>query len=109
MNIEKTLQGENTVIKPQGRMDINTSLEFEKYCSELIQAGTQKMVVDMGGLEYVSSAGLRAIISTAKKLKANQGTFALCGARGAVKDVLALSGIGTAITVRETLEDCLTR
>lgn len=106
MNIQSSKQGACTIVTPQGRMDISTSKQFEEYCSALIDNGERCMVIDLNELEYVSSAGLRSILSTGKKLKSVQGDLKLCRAKGAVKDVLELSGIAAAIPILATLEEC---
>jgi len=63
------------VIKPKGRLDTNTYLEFEKHVAPYLNGGTKVLVLDMAELDYLSSAGLRAIFKTQKNIVANAGIF----------------------------------
>jgi len=63
------------VVTPKGRLDTNTYLEFEKHIAPFLNAHTSVLVLDLVDLEYLSSAGLRAIFKTQKNILANNGLF----------------------------------
>jgi anti-anti-sigma factor len=63
------------VVIPKGRLDTNTYLEFEKKVEPYLNGGTKVLVLDMAELEYLSSAGLRAIFKTQKNILAHKGIF----------------------------------
>lgn len=63
------------IIKPVGRLDTNTYLEFEKKVEPYLNGGTKILVLDLAGLEYLSSAGLRAIFKTQKNILGSKGVF----------------------------------
>ncbi|MFP4168364.1 MAG: STAS domain-containing protein [Desulfonatronovibrionaceae bacterium] len=100
-------QSDKTILKASGRMDATTSSEFEKKCTELINKGSLHIIVDLSGLEYISSAGLRSILAVGKKLKADGGSFAFCNLRGMVKEVFDISGFGSLFPIHDTLESAL--
>lgn len=89
-----TASNENgvTVLTVVGRMDTNTSPEAEKVISGQIDGGAKRLLLDLAGLEYMSSAGLRALLLGAKKSKATGASLALCGVRPEIKEVLVVSG-----------------
>ena len=62
---------------------------------------------DLTALEYVSSAGLRCVLAIAKKLKASEGTLALCGLSGLVKEVFSVSGFDSFFPVYETVDEAI--
>ncbi|MDO9630480.1 MAG: STAS domain-containing protein, partial [Humidesulfovibrio sp.] len=76
MNCTGSKQGAFYVLEVTGRMDALTSQGFETECQSRLEAGDTRIVADLGGLEYISSAGLRSILSAAKKLKAAGGDLA---------------------------------
>lgn len=86
----------------QGRMDAVTTADFDRWFAERIDAGEQRLVLDMSGLEYISSAGLRSLLAAAKKIKAVGGALALCGLSGTVAEVFRMSGFLTIFTVRDS-------
>ena len=72
MTITKTLNEKELVIELEGRLDTTTSPELE---SELAQSleGVETLVFDLRGLEYISSAGLRVLLSSQKKMSQQGG------------------------------------
>lgn len=80
------------IVAVSGRIDAVTAPEFENYLSDLISKGERVFIVDLGSLEYISSAGLRSILATAKRLKAEQGDIRFSGLQGPVEEVFKISG-----------------
>ncbi|MBR3383278.1 MAG: STAS domain-containing protein [Clostridia bacterium] len=72
MNIEMIRNGRSAVITVDGRLDTMTSPEFEKYLNENIE-GIDELTVDCEKLKYVSSAGLRVLLSAHKRMSAVGG------------------------------------
>jgi len=92
------------IVAVTGRMDAVTAPEFESRLLNWINAGETHLVVDFGGLEYISSAGLRSILTIAKNLKTRQGHMALCVLQDTVKEVFEISGFSTIIPVFESID-----
>lgn len=107
MEFKNEKQGAFMVVVPAGRMDAVTAPEFEQECERLIQSGELKMVADMSALEYISSAGLRSILATAKKLKGQQGEIRFCGLEGMVEEVFSISGFSSMFPVFDTRDDAI--
>lgn len=107
MEFESSKQGEKVVIKVSGRMDAVTAPEFENECGTWMDKGEKNLVIDLGGLEYISSAGLRSILATAKKLKEQQGAIAFCNLSGMVQEVFTISGFGSMFPVCASVEEAL--
>lgn len=89
MNTEKI--GDVRVVHLQGRLGEVSAPQFEDGMRDLIEKGELLFIVDLGGLEYISSAGLRSILSTAKELKKLDGHILLSDLRGPVKEVFEIS------------------
>ena len=80
------------VVIPRKRLDTNNSPEVAETITEKIKDGEEKVVFDFGRTDYVSSAGLRVILVTAKLLKPKNGKMALCNANDQILEVLDISG-----------------
>ncbi len=80
------------VVRPKSRIDSGTAASFEAQCAALLDAGPNRAIIDLSEVDYVSSAGLRALLIAAKKAKSLGGALTLCGLRGSVKEVMAVSG-----------------
>lgn len=107
MDFSSSKQGSALVIKIVGRMDATSAPKFEDECANWIDKGEKHLVVDMNGLEYISSAGLRGILATGKKLKANEGMLVFGNMQGMVKEVFDISGFTSIFPVYDTLEAAL--
>lgn len=73
MEISKRKEKDIVVISVKGRMDAVTSPAFEKDMSDLITKGEKTFVINLSKLDYISSAGLRSILSAAKAAKGETG------------------------------------
>lgn len=109
MEFESHKNGNFMVLSVKGRMDAVTAPEFENQCGKLMEGGDKAFVVDLGGLEYISSAGLRSILSAAKKLKAAQGEIRFCGLKGMVQEVFSISGFATMFPISDTVDAAIAR
>jgi anti-anti-sigma factor len=86
-------------------MDAVSAPAFEKECLQVIAGGEKRVVVDLAGLEYISSAGLRSILASAKKAKGTGCTMQFCGLGGMVQEVFQVSGLGTMFAVTATADE----
>lgn len=97
------------VFSPIGKMDAVTAGEFSQRFDARMEAGDTRFIIDMSGLNYISSAGLRGVLTAFKKAEARQGRFLLCGLDGLVREAFKLSGFltffKTYVSVDESLAD----
>jgi anti-anti-sigma factor len=97
------------VMAPSGRLDSATSGELEKRLVARLDAGERRLVLDMAGVEYISSAGLRVLLMAAKRLKEPAGGLVLCGIGPAVHTVLELAGFLPLFVVVPARQEALAR
>lgn len=95
------------VISITGRMDAITAPEIENRLAGLLEAGEKRLAVDLKDLSYISSAGLRSLLATAKKLKATQGRMVFANLQGHVTEVFRISGFYSLFTVCDSIEAAL--
>lgn len=87
-----------------GRLDRVNAEDVGKLADENLDAAG-KFAVDLAGLEYISSAGIRVLLRLAKKAKAEGKEFAICGATGFVKEVIEDSNMDMLVTMVDSAED----
>ena len=92
MDIHATKEGNAIVMSLKGRLDAVASSEFERSLSDWISKGDNYFLLNFTELEYISSAGLRSLLATSKKLKETQGKIFITGLHGPVKEVFEISG-----------------
>jgi len=93
MQIDYETSGDVCVVTAQGRLDGTTSGVFSEQVEKLIAGDKPKLLVDLGGIDFVTSAGLRAVLGVVKKVKAARGILAVCGVRAEVQDILDITGL----------------
>ena len=87
------------VLEPRGRLDGHSTPAFEERLLGCIEAGERAVLLDFGNLDYISSAGLRAVLKASKRLSDLNGRFALCALNANVREVFRISGFDTIIAV----------
>ena len=91
MNISETRSGDVIQIKIDGRVDTTTSPQLQNAILQAFQKGS-KLVLDFSGVEYVSSAGLRALLIGQKTANSKGGSMTLVNVADAVLQVFKMSG-----------------
>ncbi len=74
MKLSDDRQGDVLIVRPEGRIDTNTSEELEKWLASRLDGGRKRLVLDLGALDYISSAGLRVFLMTLKKAQGERRT-----------------------------------
>jgi anti-sigma B factor antagonist len=76
-----------TIIYLSGRLDVHYSIEIEEEINRMIEQGRLKLVINLQGVEYLSSSGLRIFIATARQLKSKNGGLKLVRMSESVRKV----------------------
>jgi len=97
------------VLAVTGRLDAVTVTRFEAGLFDLIAEGHRRIVVDLAGLGYINSAGLRVLLVAAKRLNADGGRLLLAAPGDRVGLVLDLSGFSAMLETCATIEEALAR
>jgi anti-sigma B factor antagonist len=97
MTIEIKKNNQETVIEIVGRLDTITAPALNKTINEDI-GDTQNLVLDVKGMAYISSAGLRVLLAAQKKMQ-KIGSMKLIGACEEVMEVLEMTGFSDILTI----------
>ncbi|MBI3176380.1 MAG: STAS domain-containing protein [Chloroflexi bacterium] len=81
------------VMTVKGRVDSATAPDLENALKQLVDGEKAQIVLDLNDVEYMSSAGLRAMVSTLKAVKRINGDLRLCAPSPRVAEVLRLAGL----------------
>ncbi len=108
MHIENLEQNGIIIIKPAGSMDATTTSIFVNACQEQLNTGKTKIAVDLSSIEYISSAGLRGVLTILKASRALSAAVAFCCLQPMVAEVFKISGFTSMMTITDSLEAALT-
>ena len=107
MQISSNVEDDVTVVRIQGSLDTQSSPEAQAALDKLITGGTRRIMCSFADVDFVSSAGLRVLLATAKKLGTLQGEIRVCAMNPVVKDVFEISGFSMIIKVFDTEPEAL--
>lgn len=99
MKIIKNRDGENFTLQLQGRLDIENAPQLQEVIDSGLD-GIRHLQIEMDSLEYVSTAGIRVLLSATKKMKDVEGTMIVTGANEDVREFFRITGFDTIRNVR---------
>lgn len=91
MDIRKNFNEKELTLSVKGRIDTITSKDLDKEINDEI-GNFESLILDFTDLEYISSAGLRVLIATQKKLKSENIPFVIKNVDDSVKEIFRMSG-----------------
>jgi anti-anti-sigma factor len=95
MDISQERDGDVVIVRLSGRFDSSAASSAEERLSTALTDASPRIAIDMSGLAYISSAGLRVLLVVAKKVQQQKGKIALGGLAENVREVFAVSGFDT--------------
>ena len=107
MQVATSEQNGMTILSLTGRMDATTANVFGDACKAALDGGARRIVVDLSGIEYISSAGLRVILTMLKVTRSLKGTLAFSGLQPMVSEVFRISGFNSMLPTYATTADAL--
>lgn len=106
--LKHKLNGSVLVVYLEGRLDVSVANEVEEELSSLIDTqGHKNVLLNMADVDYMSSSGFRACISTLRKLNAKEGSLKISNIKPAVKRIFDVIELTSLFDIFETEEEAL--
>ena len=100
-------RGNALVLSPKGRVDEATADAFKDHMVATMQNGPDKAILDLSGIDYMSSRGLRGFTLAQRAATQNGTTIVLAAPNDTLREILQISRYDTIFTVTETVEAAL--
>lgn len=107
MDIQITQQEKAQILTLSGKLDAVSAPTYEQQVSALIETAPGSLILDFAGLDYISSAGLRALLTTTKRIKAKGGQLYCVNVQGPVEEVFQISGFSTILPLLGSVAEAL--
>ena len=104
MEITQRVEGDVTVVQPDGRIDTLAAEQLDQALQAAVSGGSNKVVVDMSKVEYISSAGLRPLAAMLVKCRDEGGDMKLAALNERVTRVFKIIGFDLLMSVTDTPE-----
>src|SRR5689334_24471851 len=92
------------LVDAPARLDGLNSGDFGTFLSRLIENGAHRLILDLSALDYLSSAGVRALLLAHKAVAARQGRMILLACRPSVQEILRICGLESLAPQAESIE-----
>ena len=99
MTINKALNGTSLVVSIEGRLDTTTAPELESELRPALKDGVTELIIDLKALDYVSSAGLRVLLS-AQKIMNKQGEMTVTGCSEEIMEIFEVTGFSDILNIQ---------
>ena len=99
--------GATVVVKAEGRIDGSNASEFQTDLQGAMAEDLGALVLNFESLSYISSAGLRVLLMTAKTLEGKGAKLALCSMTEQIREVFRISGFDNIIAIHESQADAM--
>jgi anti-anti-sigma factor len=96
-----------SVVRLGGRLDITSAAEAKRLFAETVQAGTARLVVDLGGITFIDSSGLSALVSGLRSCRQAGGDLRIAEAGEQPKAVFALTSLDQVFRLYPTVGEAL--
>lgn len=107
MELTSEHKGPVLMISVSGRIDGVNAREFESSMSDIITSDDKAVVLNLAGLSYISSAGLRSILITAKNLSTNNAKFSLCAIPSNIMEIVKVAGFDRIIDIKDDQDSAI--
>ncbi|MGQ0602741.1 MAG: STAS domain-containing protein [Anaerolineales bacterium] len=107
MQIATQEQGNVAVVAVNGRVDSATAPDLENALKKLVETEKTQIVLDLVDVEYMSSAGLRAMVSTLKSVKRVNGDLRVANPSPRVDEVLRLAGLTSIFSIYRSRDEAV--
>ncbi len=106
MDINSKMVDQVTVVEIAGAIDTKTVLQAQEQLLSLVQPGI-KLLLDMSRVSYMSSSGLRMLLSLYRQVSSNNGSIALADLSDESKDTMSVTGFLRYFTIYDTVDEGL--
>lgn len=109
MELQEERQEKLSILSLAGRIDSSNAKVFEENLMGRLNTLARPVLLDLSGLQYISSAGLRVVLMAAKQQQGRSCKFALCSPSPEILEVFEVSGFNRIIEIHKEKGEALAR
>lgn len=107
MQFTQDEQAGNMIIRCEGRLDATSSPQLEAALNALVEKKQSKIAIDFEKVDYLSSAGMRLLLSMTKRLKTEGGKLVLCSIHDDVMGIIRMAGFEQILNIYGTEQEAM--
>lgn len=99
MNVIEEIKNDVVILKLEGRLDATTCAQVESKVNQITESGKNKLIFNLQKMDYLSSAGMRVLLSVTKKIKSLNGKFIVCCLTDDVLEIIKMAGFNQILNI----------
>jgi len=103
LNVSTTHRAGHAVVTVTGELDLYTAPRLQQELAALIRDRAERVVVDLGGVEFCDSTGVNVLLAAHQRLADQGGSLALAAPTSTVRRILQVTGLDTVFTVLDAV------
>ncbi|MDE2836013.1 MAG: STAS domain-containing protein [Chloroflexota bacterium] len=107
MEVTTAREGAHLIVGVDGRVDGVSAPEFQAAIEGAIQPSDQAVIVDMGGVQFIASAGLRVLLVVGRLLQKQNAKLVACSLSERLREVFTISGFSSIVPLYDSRADAL--
>jgi anti-sigma B factor antagonist len=107
LSINRKEKSKSFIVELKGEVDLFTAPAFKEAVYEILDAGNNRIIIDLSGLEFMDSTGLGVLLGALRRLRTTGGSLALVCDRENIVKIFQLTGLDQVFTIYEKIEDCI--
>jgi len=107
VNISIENKDEISIVRVNGEITFSTSGDLRKKLLELVDKGSKKIILNIGGVDYIDSSGMATMVEILQKVKSKSGHLVLCKVKDKVKDILEMVKLKDLFEMFDTEEEAI--
>lgn len=107
MNFSQDEQAGIVIIRYEGRLDATSSPQLETAMNSLVDKKQNHIVIDFNKVDYLSSAGMRLLLSMTKRLKSESGKLVLFAVHDDVMEIIRMAGFEQILNICDSEQDAM--
>jgi len=96
-----------SVLAVKGEVDVHTAPELDAALTQVVEAGSYKIIVDLSAVDFLDSTGLGVLVKALKRVREHDGSLAVITTTDRISKVFRITGLDTAIGLHSTLQAAL--
>jgi anti-sigma B factor antagonist len=104
LSLTTRAEGDRTVVKVDGEIDVYTAPKLREQLVDLVNAGKYHLVVDMEGVEFLDSTGLGVLVGGLKRVRAHDGSLRLVCTQERILKIFRITGLTKVFPIHETVD-----
>ncbi len=96
-----------SITEVTGEVDVYTAPQLDEQLSGLVEAGSNKLIVDLSAVEFLDSTGLGVLVKALKRVRENDGSLSVVATTDRISKVFRITGLDTAIGLYDNVDEAV--